>query len=105
LFFQSIHFFDQRLSFLAVFLLIGLADLVTQIVNLAIGLELSFIATDEADNLLCICLQLGHVRLLSVRVQQCHGKNHKRDDQQPLHIRDFPSNSRATAPIRLGSLC
>jgi hypothetical protein len=34
-------------------------------------------------------------RLLSVRVQQCHGKNHKRDDQQPLHIRDFPSNSRA----------
>ena len=62
LFLQFIYLSDQLLSFLPVFLLSSLVDLLTEFGYLAIGLRLSLIATDDADNLLCIPLQLGNIR-------------------------------------------
>ena len=53
---QLFSFWDSSSTFLLVFLLIGLVDLITEIGNLAISLGLSLIASDDADNLLCICL-------------------------------------------------
>ena len=50
LFPQFIHLLEQRLSFLPVFLPI---NLLTEIGDLAVGLGLSLIATDDADDLLC----------------------------------------------------
>jgi hypothetical protein len=55
-FLQFAYFLGQCLNFLFVLLLISLADLLTEIVDLAIGLDLSLIATDDADNLLCVRL-------------------------------------------------
>ena len=52
-----------------VFLLINVIELITKIEDLAISLGLSLIAFDDADNILCIRLQLGGVRLLS----DCNG--------------------------------
>jgi len=43
----------QLLSFLAVFLLVGLVELITEIEDLAISLDFDLIATDDADDLLC----------------------------------------------------
>jgi len=106
---NSLTFPGQRLNFLFVLLLIGLADLLAEMVDLAIGLDLSLIATDDADNLLCIRLQLGHVRLLSLRVQWQRGKKQKPNDRRPVHkfpdgSGTFPSNNRAIAKLRGGAL-
>jgi hypothetical protein len=39
--------------------------------NLTVGLGPSLIVTDNADDLLCIRLQFGGVRLLTLRIQWC----------------------------------
>jgi hypothetical protein len=56
---NSITFWDNVFSFLVVLVLISLADLPAETVDLAISLGLSLIAFDDSDNLLCICFQFG----------------------------------------------
>lgn len=51
------------LFFLAIFLLFSRADLPGEFGNLAIRLALVLIVFDDADNRLCIRLQLGKIRL------------------------------------------
>jgi hypothetical protein len=65
---NSLTFRDNASVFLLSLLLISLADLPAEIVNLAIGLGLSLIAADDADHFLCIRLLLGHVWLLTLRI-------------------------------------
>ena len=79
----------------SVFRLNGLAHLLTDIGNLAIGLDLSLIATDDADNLSCVRLQLGRIRL-SLRKQRRRRNNQNPQDQQPVH--KFPRDPQATIP-------
>ena len=63
---QFTHLLEQRLGFLAIFLPI---NLLTEMGDLTVGLGLRLIATDDADNFLCVRLQFGGVRLLSLRIQ------------------------------------
>jgi hypothetical protein len=51
----------QLFSFVIVFLLNGLTDCLTDERHLAKSLGLSLIASNDADNLLCVRLQLGTV--------------------------------------------
>src|SRR5262249_40642655 len=83
----------QLLSFLAVFLLVGLVELITEIEDLAIGLGFSLIATDDADDLLC---QFGSIGLLSLSKQRRRRNNQNPQDQQPVH--KFPRDPQATIP-------
>src|SRR5262245_45617507 len=49
------------------------------------SLGLSLVAFDNADNLLCVRLQIGRVRLLSLRGQR-HGQyDQNPHDQSPVH--------------------
>src|SRR6201982_2549930 len=73
-FLQFVYLLGQLLSFLAVFLLVDLVELITEIEDLAIGLDFSLIATDDADDHLC---QFGSVGLLSLSKRR-HGR-----DQNP----------------------
>jgi hypothetical protein len=50
-FIQFSDLFDQRLGLLSVFLLSSLDELLTQIDNLAIGLGLSLVAANDADEI------------------------------------------------------
>src|SRR5689334_17223487 len=68
LFLPSTYLLGQLSSFLRIFLLNGLIERLTENFHLAESLGLSLIAFDDADNLLCICLQFGDVRLLSLRI-------------------------------------
>jgi hypothetical protein len=61
-------------AFSAVFLLVGLVELITEIEDLAIGLDFNLIATDDADNLLC---QFGSIGLLSLSKQRRRRNNQK----------------------------
>jgi hypothetical protein len=52
-----IHFsdlFGQCVGLLSVFLLNSLDELITQIVDLAVGLGLSLVATNDADEISCV---------------------------------------------------
>jgi len=53
-FIQFSDLFGQCLGVLSVFLLNSLDELLTQILDLAIGLGLSFIATNDADEITCV---------------------------------------------------
>jgi len=55
---QFVYLLGQILGFLALFLLISLIELSTEIVDLAIGLGLSFITSYDASDLLC---QFGRI--------------------------------------------
>jgi hypothetical protein len=81
---------SQLSSFLAVFLLVGLVELITEIEDLAIGLGLSLIATDDADDLLC---QFGSIGPWSLSKQRRRRNNQNPQDQQPVH--KFPRDPRA----------
>ena len=70
MFLQFICPLAQRLNFFRVFLLSSVVDLLTETVQLAVGLALRFIASDVADNFLGIRLQLGRLRLMSLGVQR-----------------------------------
>ena len=52
-FLQLVYLLGQLLSFLAIFLLVDLVELITEIEDLAIGLDFNLIVTDDADDLLC----------------------------------------------------
>src|SRR5215471_7907863 len=80
-FLQFVYLLGQRL-FLAVFLLVGLVELITEIEDLAIDLGFSLIATDDADNVLC---QFGSIGLLSLSKQRRRRNNQNPQDQQPVH--------------------
>jgi len=54
LFIQFSDLFGQCLGVLSVFLLNSLDELLTQILDLAIGLGLSLIATNDADEITCV---------------------------------------------------
>src|SRR5215470_3034731 len=81
-FLQFVYLLGQLSSFLAVFLLVGLVELITEIEDLAIGLGFSLIATDDADNLLC---QFGSIGLLSLSKQRRRRNNQNPQHQQPVH--------------------
>src|SRR6516164_9798539 len=81
-FLQFVYLLGQPLSFLAVFLLVGLIELITEIEDLAIGLGFSLIGTDDADDLLC---QFGSIGLLSLGKQRRRRNNQNPQDQQPVH--------------------
>jgi hypothetical protein len=81
LFLQIIYHLKRSFSFLAVFLLSSLNHLPTETVDLAIRLSLGLIAADIAYDLLCIRLQLGRVRLLSLRIQRHRRKKQNPNDQ------------------------
>src|SRR5215467_13598560 len=81
-FLEFVYLLGQLPSFLAVFLLVGLVELITEIEDLAIGLGFSFIATDDADDLLC---QFGSIGLLSLSKQRRRRNNQNPQDQQPVH--------------------
>ena len=55
-FIQFSDLFDQCLSLLYVFLLNSLVELLTQLADLAIGLGLSLVATNDADEISCVRL-------------------------------------------------
>src|SRR5215472_13695900 len=61
-FLQLVYLLRQILGFLALFLLINLIKLITELIDLAIGLGLSLITSDNAGDLLC---QFGNVVLLT----------------------------------------
>jgi hypothetical protein len=92
-FLQFIYLLGQLLSFLAVFLLVGLVELITEIEDLAIGLDFNLIATDDADDLLC---QFGSIGLLSLSKQRRRRNNQNPQDQQPVH--KFPRDPQVTIP-------
>ena len=92
-FLQFVYLLGQLCSFLAVFLLVGLVELITEIEDLAIGLGFSLIATDDADDLLC---QFGSIGLLSLSKQRRRRNNQNPQDQQPVH--KFPRDPQATIP-------
>src|SRR5215831_4665016 len=92
-FLQFVYLLGQPLSFLAVFLLVGLVELITEIEDLAIGLGFRLIATDDADDLLC---QFGSIGLLSLSKQRRRRNNQNPQDQQPVH--KFPRDPQATIP-------
>src|SRR5262249_16368823 len=92
-FLQFVYLLGQRLSFLAVFLLVGLVELITEIEDLAIDLGFSLIATDDADDVLC---QFGSIGLLSPSKQRRRRNNQNPQDQQPVH--KFPRDPQATLP-------
>ena len=52
-FLQFVYLLVQILGFLALFLLISLIELITEIIDLAIGLGLSLITSYDASDLLC----------------------------------------------------
>src|SRR6516225_6417282 len=81
-FLQFVYLLGQLSSFLALFLLVGLVELITEIEDLAIGLGFSLIATDDADDLLC---QFGGIGLLSLSKQRRRRNNQNPQDQQPVH--------------------
>ena len=91
-FLQFVYLLGQRL-FLAVFLLVGLVELITEIEDLAIGLGFGLIATDDADNLLYL---FGSIGLLSLSKQRRRRNNQNPQDQQPVH--KFPRDPQATIP-------
>src|SRR5262245_51434 len=92
-FLQFVYPLGQLLSFLAVFLLVGLVELITEIEDLAIVLGFSLIATDDADDLL---RQFGSIGLLSLSKQRRRRNNQNPQDQQPVH--KFPRDPQATIP-------
>src|SRR5438874_2692364 len=98
LFLQFVYLLRQLLSFLAVFLLVGLVELITEIEDLAIGLGFSLIATDDTDDLLC---QFGSIGPLSLSKQRHRRNNQNPQDQQPVH--KFPRDPQATIPQKLKS--
>src|SRR6266487_3487354 len=65
-FLQFVYFMRQLLSFRGVFLLV---DLITQLGNFTVCLGLELVAADDFDDILCIRLQLGSVRRLTLRIQ------------------------------------
>jgi hypothetical protein len=73
--------FGQCVGLLSVFLLNGLDELLTQIADLAIGLGLSLIATDDAYDVSCVRFQLGNIRLLTLRIERRCRKHQSRNDQ------------------------
>jgi len=95
-FLQFVYLLGQLSSFLAVFLLVGLVELITEIEDLAIGLGFSLIATDDADDLLC---QFGSIGLLSLSKQRRRRNNQNPQDQQPVH--KFPRDPQATIPQKI----
>jgi len=100
----SLH---QCVSLLLILLQSSPDHLLTEIGNLAVSLDLRLIATDNADNLLRVRLQLGDVLLLALRIERrCRNKqNHC--DQQPVH--KFPGflllRERRVYAIRDSSRC
>ena len=64
LFLQLIYLLGQCLGRLAVFFAVELRN---EIKDLAIGLGLCLVTTDEADEVSCVRLQLGSIRLLTLR--------------------------------------
>jgi hypothetical protein len=86
----------QCVSFLLILLLSSLDNLPTQIGNLAVRLDLRLMATDTANNVLCVRLQLGNILLFTLRTQR-HGEAYQtRNYQQPIHKFDG-----ATEPLKL----
>src|SRR5215472_13396299 len=81
-FLQFVYLLGQPLGFLAIFLLVGLVELITEIEDLAKGLGFSLISTDDADDLLC---QFGSIGLLSLSKQRRRRNNQNPQDQQPVH--------------------
>jgi hypothetical protein len=79
---QVIYLLRQLVSFRGVFLLLGL---ISQLANFAIDLGLELVAADDFDDILCIRLQLGRVRLLTLGIQRHRRNKQKPNDQQPVH--------------------
>src|SRR6516162_2571188 len=96
-FLQFIYLLGQLLSFLAVFLLVDPVELITEIEDLAIGLDFSLIATDDADDLLC---QFGSIGLLILRVHRQDADYQNRKDQQPVHRFPLAKATRTSLPRR-----
>src|SRR5215472_12754054 len=84
-FIQFSDLFGQRLNLLSVFLLNDLEELLTQILDLAIGLDLSLVATNDADEISRVRLQLSDVLLLTLRIERHRRNKQNRNDQQPVH--------------------
>ena len=57
-------------------------------------MELSGIAADDGDDLLCIRLRLGRVRLLTLRIHRQGADYQNRNDQPPVH--KFPRDPQVT---------
>src|SRR5262249_33489675 len=73
-------------NFLVVFLLFGLNYLRSDVSRFAISLGLSLIATDNADNFLCVRPQRGDVLLLRLRIERRCRNKQARNDQQPFQM-------------------
>src|SRR5215813_12414895 len=98
-FLQFVYLLGQPLSFLAVFLLVGLVELITEIEDLAIGLGFSLIATDDADDLL---YQFGSIRRLTLRIEW-QGADYQNRKDQPLDHKTHHGLRRATImPVARG---
>jgi hypothetical protein len=79
---QFVYLLGQILGFLAVFLLINLIELITEIEDLAIGLGLSLITSYDAEDRLC---QFGSIGRLTLRIQGYGADGQDRNCQQPVH--------------------
>ena len=77
-FLQFVYLLGQILGFLAVFPLINLIELITEIDDLAIGLGLSLITSYDADDLLC---QFGSIGLLTLPIQRQGADYQNHNDQ------------------------
>jgi hypothetical protein len=75
---QFVYLLGQILGFLAVFRLINLIELITEIEDLAIGLGLSRITSYDADDLLC---QFGSIGLLTLPIQRQGADYQNHNDQ------------------------
>src|SRR5262249_31497453 len=88
---QFSQFLRQLIDRFAVFLIVGLLDLLTEFDHIAIGLSLGFVAADDSDDLLRVTL--GHRRralLLSLSAYR-HGADHQNDNHRP-HANTGPDN-------------
>src|SRR5215467_15898564 len=56
-----------------------------EILDLAIGLDLSLVATNDADEISRVRLQLSDVLLLTLRIERHRRNKQNRNDQQPVH--------------------
>jgi hypothetical protein len=74
-------------------------DIISEFEDVTIGLVLNLIAPDDADNLLCIRLQLGRVRLLSLGIKRRDGDGQDRNAHCATRLRTVCCELRCARPM------
>src|SRR5262245_42928612 len=90
-FFQCFNFLEQFIDLFAVFVLVGLHQLLSEFVYIAIGLGFDFVAADDCHGLLCVTL--AYPRVLSMCVHR-HGGDHQNSNNELSVHQNVPSIAR-----------